>query len=195
MSHFSRLPKILYFLKIIGHLGLIPDPNGCPENVSSSIGSEYAPNSECFFGVYGASDSQVGAVRIISSWIDIPPTTPPPVTGQPTYKVVAQRFSNNSIINRNNSDWDFNYNSAVFTYFDGDFEQEMLGLVVRLQNNVNKSNPYQVGPSYMATSVVTFDENGMPMAKAIRNSTWNETCKLTPSTVYYTLLDKIIRSF
>jgi hypothetical protein len=93
------------------------------------------------------------------------------------YKVIAQRFSNNSIINRNNSDWDWNYNAALFSYFNPHSGQTNLGLVVRLQNSVNKSDPYAPGPSYMATSYITFDNDGLPVASAIRNSTWNTTCK------------------
>uniref|UniRef100_A0A914V1M9 Uncharacterized protein n=1 Tax=Plectus sambesii TaxID=2011161 RepID=A0A914V1M9_9BILA len=49
--------------------GLVSDPSGCPANTSK--------NSQCFFGVYGGSDSDLGAVRIIVSWTDSQ-TTPAP---------------------------------------------------------------------------------------------------------------------
>uniref|UniRef100_A0AC35EVN7 Arabinanase/levansucrase/invertase n=1 Tax=Panagrolaimus sp. PS1159 TaxID=55785 RepID=A0AC35EVN7_9BILA len=60
--------------------GLIPDPDGCKyANVSGLLGDQYVDNAECFFGVYGAADSNLGAVRIIVS-TETPPTNPPPPT-------------------------------------------------------------------------------------------------------------------
>uniref|UniRef100_A0A914DCG2 Uncharacterized protein n=1 Tax=Acrobeloides nanus TaxID=290746 RepID=A0A914DCG2_9BILA len=158
--------------------GLVVDPNGCPENVSELLGDEaFGPNAECFFGVYGGADSELGAVRIISSWVEKETTTPPPPppSGKPIYKVVAQRFSNNSIINKNTSDWDYNYNAAIFSYLNVHSSQNQLGLLVRLQNQVNKSDPYAPGPSYIAPSYITFDNDGIPVASPIRNSTLNTT--------------------
>jgi hypothetical protein len=48
---------------------LLPDPYGCPLDVANIIGTEYAYNAECFFGFY-FSVTNVGAVRVVSSWID-----------------------------------------------------------------------------------------------------------------------------
>ena len=60
-------------------VGLVVDPYGCPENVSELLGDEaFGPNAECFFGVYGGADSELGTVRIISSWVEKETTTPPP---------------------------------------------------------------------------------------------------------------------
>ncbi len=49
--------------------GLVEDPNGCPADVGTLVGPEYAENAECFFGAYGAANTVVGAVRIVASWI------------------------------------------------------------------------------------------------------------------------------
>jgi hypothetical protein len=49
--------------------GLVVDPNGCPADVGTLVGPEYAENAECFFGAYGGANSVVGAVRIVASWI------------------------------------------------------------------------------------------------------------------------------
>ncbi|KAE9552272.1 hypothetical protein FO519_004518 [Halicephalobus sp. NKZ332] len=50
--------------------GMIKDPNGCPKNVSDLIGTDFTENAECFIGVYGGSDSDLGVVRIVASYID-----------------------------------------------------------------------------------------------------------------------------
>ena len=55
--------------------GLIRDPDGCPANVQDIIGQEFAGNAECFIGVYGGSDSDLGAVRIVASYVDQPGTS------------------------------------------------------------------------------------------------------------------------
>jgi predicted GH43/DUF377 family glycosyl hydrolase len=45
--------------------GLVPNPNGCPANASAMVNSS---NYDCFFGVYGAADSNLGAVSIVVGW-------------------------------------------------------------------------------------------------------------------------------
>ena len=71
-----------------------------------------------------------------------------------TYKVFAQRLSKQPILSKSQgSYWKFNYNAAIFTK-DGE-----VGLVVRCQNLKNDSIPFEVGPSHLATSKITFDSN------------------------------------
>uniref|UniRef100_A0A914QSH0 Uncharacterized protein n=1 Tax=Panagrolaimus davidi TaxID=227884 RepID=A0A914QSH0_9BILA len=47
---------------------IIPDPYGCPSDVGDIIGTDFVSNAECFIGVYGIYE--IGAVRVVSSWID-----------------------------------------------------------------------------------------------------------------------------
>jgi len=48
--------------------GLVPEVGGCPNSVAELEG--VSANRECFFGVYGGSDSDVGAVRVIVNWVE-----------------------------------------------------------------------------------------------------------------------------
>uniref|UniRef100_A0A914Z1L8 Uncharacterized protein n=1 Tax=Panagrolaimus superbus TaxID=310955 RepID=A0A914Z1L8_9BILA len=66
--------------------GLIPDPDGCQYvDVTGLLGKEYIENAECFFGVYGAADSSLGAVRIVvSSNASIPHSSTTPSSTTPT---------------------------------------------------------------------------------------------------------------
>ncbi len=67
------------------------------------------------------------------------------------YKVVAQRLSNSPILSKSTgSNWDLNYNAAVYTY------QNEINLVVRSQNFY--------GPSYLTSSKISFNNSGFPSA-------------------------------
>jgi predicted GH43/DUF377 family glycosyl hydrolase len=75
------------------------------------------------------------------------------------YKVVAQRLSNSPILSKSTgSNWDFNYNAAVYTY------QNEINLIVRSQNLKNSSIPFEVGPSYLTSSKISFNNSGFPSA-------------------------------
>jgi len=52
--------------------GLVVDPNGCPSNVAELSEAPEGANFECFFGVYGGADSDVGSVRIVVASFNVP---------------------------------------------------------------------------------------------------------------------------
>jgi lysosomal acid phosphatase len=98
----------------------------------------------------------------------LPPTTSPkpPIKSTVTYKVVAQRLSNEPIISQKlGSYWKYNYNAAVFTK-DG-----KVGLVVRVQNLLNDSVPFVPTSSHLAVSTLTFSTDGKVTATQTTNVT------------------------
>ncbi len=80
-------------------------------------------------------------------------------SGSRVYKVIASRFSNFPIISKaTGSAWDFCYNPAVYNY------NNSIGLIARCHNLTNPSKPGDIGPSYLSTSQVTFNDSGFPFA-------------------------------
>uniref|UniRef100_A0A914P7C4 acid phosphatase n=1 Tax=Panagrolaimus davidi TaxID=227884 RepID=A0A914P7C4_9BILA len=98
----------------------------------------------------------------------LPPTLPakPPLTTTTNYKVFAQRLSDQPIVSsKMGSFWEYNYNAALFQK-DG-----KIGLVVRVQNLKNDSIPFEVGPSHLAVSTITYT-NGTISATQTTNQTF-----------------------
>jgi len=75
------------------------------------------------------------------------------------YNVTAQRYSAKPIIaNISGVGYKYNYNAAAY-YYENNIE-----LLVRVQNLLNQSDPYSVGPSYLSPSTITFSKTGAPSA-------------------------------
>ena len=87
------------------------------------------------------------------------------------YKVVANRLSDQPIVSsKNGSYWKYNYNAAVFT------KNNQVGLVVRVQNLLNDSEPFIPTASHLAVSTVTFANDGTVSA----TPTTKDTTPLMP---------------
>lgn len=80
-----------------------------------------------------------------------------PIHAQKIYKVIALRASNSPILSKSTgSAWDFNYNAALFE------NNGNLSLIVRSQNLKNSSIPFEVGPSFLSSSQISFNASGFP---------------------------------
>uniref|UniRef100_A0A914PJA2 Uncharacterized protein n=1 Tax=Panagrolaimus davidi TaxID=227884 RepID=A0A914PJA2_9BILA len=105
------------------------------------------------------------------------PTLPTsaPITSSITYKVAAQRVSNQPILSKDmGSFWDFNYNAALFQ------KDNEIGMIVQVQNLKDENIPYEVGPSYLTLTNITF-KNGQVYATPTTNKTMNLLLHTSPA--------------
>uniref|UniRef100_A0A914P5W5 Arabinanase/levansucrase/invertase n=1 Tax=Panagrolaimus davidi TaxID=227884 RepID=A0A914P5W5_9BILA len=181
--------------------GLIPDPDGCKyANVSGLLGAEYIDNAECFFGVYGAADTALGAVRIIVSSnasIVHPSTSPSPSPASPiTIPTVspitgtAPTLSSSSpstttttpipekkykVVAQRISDQPIisfkNGSVWNFNYNAAIFKQgDIIAVLIRVQNLTDQNIPFKAGPSHFAVSMLTFTNGIVTAAPTINNT-------------------------
>ena len=80
------------------------------------------------------------------------------------YNVTARRYNSTPIIaNSTKNGWKYNYNAAAYNF------QGTIELIVRCQDLKVDTEPFNVGPSYLAPSLVRFDASGNPSASQPTN--------------------------